>query len=218
MPAPWPLCLLFAVVSFSILTLSQFDPAIGPYFPVEILVGMLFLAFYYPSTNKDPFGWVRIHPLHVLAFGIIGGAANQGVENVVGIMVQIVASYFSYPLAEENAVQQFRGTHGISELLTTLGMATLFIPFCEELFFRGFVYATFRKFVGPWRAIIYSGLIFGFAHLNVYAFVPLSLLGMALALAYEMTGSLAVPVAIHGFFNLYSCLELIRESMENGSG
>ena len=49
--------------------------------------------------------------------------------------------------------------------------------------------------------MIFTGLLFGAVHGNLLALLPLTILGIALALAYEYTGSLWAPIAIHFCFN-----------------
>ena len=74
-------------------------------------------------------------------------------------------------------------------------------PLAEEVVFRGYIYTTVKRMAGLPVAVIFSGLLFGAVHVNLIALLPLSLLGIVLALSYEYTGSLWAPVAIHFCFN-----------------
>jgi membrane protease YdiL (CAAX protease family) len=60
-------------------------------------------------------------------------------------------------------------------------------------------------------AIVLSAGIFGFAHLNLGAAIPLWFLGIVLGVAYQHTGSLVVPIGIHAFFNLATALSVLIE-------
>jgi len=83
-------------------------------------------------------------------------------------------------------------------LLVACGLA----PLNEELVFRAGLYRFCRHRLGrPWAFVI-SGLCFGALHANWASFFPLALLGTALALAYEATGDIRVPVIAHALFNL----------------
>ena len=47
-----------------------------------------------------------------------------------------------------------------------------------------------------------TALLFTLAHANVLALLPLFLLGMLLARAYERSGNIWVPIGLHALFNL----------------
>ena len=74
-------------------------------------------------------------------------------------------------------------------------------PLAEEVVFRGYIYAAVKRFTNIPFAVIFSGLLFGAVHGNLLALLPLTVLGIVLALAYEYTGSLWAPIAIHFCFN-----------------
>ena len=74
-------------------------------------------------------------------------------------------------------------------------------PLAEEVVFRGYIYTTVKRMAGLPVAVIFSGLLFGVVHMNLIALLPLTILGIILALSYEYTGSLWAPIAIHFFFN-----------------
>jgi membrane protease YdiL (CAAX protease family) len=79
--------------------------------------------------------------------------------------------------------------------------AVIIAPICEEIVFRGYFYSASKKFAGPWAACICSALIFGAAHGNFAALLPLFVFGAVLTWVYEKTGSLWAPIAVHCSFN-----------------
>ena len=87
----------------------------------------------------------------------------------------------------------------------TLGLmavaAMLAAPLCEEIVFRGYLYPAAKKFAGPWVAGLCSALVFAAAHNSLAPLLPLFCFGCLLVLAYELTGSLWAPVALHFCFN-----------------
>jgi membrane protease YdiL (CAAX protease family) len=83
----------------------------------------------------------------------------------------------------------------------TLLMAGLIIPFAEELFFRGVLYGWLRRRYGLWIGVVVSALIFAIAHADIAVGVSNLVLGMVLALVYERSQSLWVPVAMHAANN-----------------
>jgi len=75
-------------------------------------------------------------------------------------------------------------------------------PVAEELFFRGILYGFFRRW-GVIAALVLSTLIFVLIHPISHG-VPVTQVvgGIVFALAYEVEGSLMVPVTIHSLGNM----------------
>jgi membrane protease YdiL (CAAX protease family) len=74
-------------------------------------------------------------------------------------------------------------------------------PPIEELFFRGFLFQALRTRFGVWGGAALSGLLFGAIHLKPEFLVPLSLLGMILALLFQKTNSLWPCIMVHALNN-----------------
>ena len=101
---------------------------------------------------------------------------------------------------------------GVSEVMLSLPFLVMLtivavVPaFCEETICRGIVYGTYRKEGKKYVAVLVSGLMFGLMHMNfnqaLYAFV----LGVALALLLEATGSIWTTITFHFIFNAQSCI------------
>ena len=70
-------------------------------------------------------------------------------------------------------------------------------PVIEEVFFRGFLYNALKMKWGKKWAILSSGILFATLHANLVGFLPIALLGCALAYGYELTGSLVTSITIH---------------------
>lgn len=74
----------------------------------------------------------------------------------------------------------------------------------EELFFRGLLFGGLRQMLPLWPAALISGAVFGLPHLpqgDLAVVLQLSLFGAILAWAYERSGSLWVPIAMHALNN-----------------
>jgi membrane protease YdiL (CAAX protease family) len=85
--------------------------------------------------------------------------------------------------------------------------AVIMAPIFEEIIFRGIIQkGLMNKGVKPWKAIIFSSIIFGVVHANPWQFVGAVLLGCVLGLVYCKTKSLLLPMLLHGFNNLCSTL------------
>ncbi len=95
--------------------------------------------------------------------------------------------------------------------------AAVVAPLAEEFFFRGFVQTMFVGVLDRrWSAIVLTSIAFGMVHYPQPHAVPaLIFLSLLLGYAYERTGSLMAPVAIHALFNLKS---LLWETLGNMPG
>jgi membrane protease YdiL (CAAX protease family) len=82
-------------------------------------------------------------------------------------------------------------------------------PLMEEIVFRGVLYSNARRWFPKWYALAASSLFFAVVHANLLSFIPLAALGAIFAEVYDRTRNLAVPVIMHGFFNLSSFLMLV---------
>ncbi len=87
-------------------------------------------------------------------------------------------------------------------LLFSLGIAAVVMaPLIEEIVFRGYLYPAMRHFTGKHFAAIFSAIIFAAIHGNVMALLPLCILGWVMAVSFEKSRSLWVPIVIHAIFN-----------------
>lgn len=76
----------------------------------------------------------------------------------------------------------------------------VFGPVCEEITFRGAVEGTLLQFTSPWKAILWSALLFGIIHMNPIQIPFAFVLGLLLGWLYYKTGSL-VPAIFSHFIN-----------------
>lgn len=74
-------------------------------------------------------------------------------------------------------------------------------PIVEEVFFRGFLYPVLRKSIGIRWAMAVTAALFALIHENLFSFLPIFVLGLALAYLYEKRGNLLACIALHIFHN-----------------
>jgi len=85
-------------------------------------------------------------------------------------------------------------------------LALLAAPLAEETFFRGFLFPGLRNRWGTMRAALASSLLFALLHFNVGSVIPFTVIGMLLAWAYVVSGSLWMAISAHFAFNAISFL------------
>ncbi|HLX56855.1 MAG TPA: type II CAAX endopeptidase family protein [Ktedonobacteraceae bacterium] len=90
--------------------------------------------------------------------------------------------------------------HSKQEPLTTYAtlFAAVFIaPFCEEIFFRGFVFPGLRRGMPVGPAIVVSSLLFAIAHADPGSFAVLFIIGLALAFIRWRSNSIWPCMFLH---------------------
>ena len=96
-----------------------------------------------------------------------------------------------------------------SKIAIVLVFAVLFGPAAEELIFRGYLYPVFKRYLGMGAGILINAALFAFMHVNLVSLPALFVLATCLTIAYEITGSLAVPYVMHATFNFVSLSALL---------
>lgn len=94
--------------------------------------------------------------------------------------------------------------------------AVIVAPLAEEFLFRGYFYPVAKRIVGSVPAAVGISLLFAAVHHNALGMPGLTLLALALTLAYEWSGSILVPIFMHAWFNAISLFAMwwaAREGM-----
>lgn len=132
----------------------------------------------------------------------------------VGVALVGIAGVFPVVLAMQKALEGWfpdgegdrtvaflQSTATPGDWVTVVFMAAVVAPLAEETFFRGYLYGVIKQYGGRWAAVAVTALMFAAIHGNPVGFLPLAALGVAFALAYELTGSLWTNVLMHVAFN-----------------
>jgi membrane protease YdiL (CAAX protease family) len=91
----------------------------------------------------------------------------------------------------------------------TLFAAVFIAPFCEEVFFRGFVFPGLQHGMSLVWAIIISSLLFGVAHADPGSFPVLFVIGLALAFLRWRTRSIWPCIMLHMLNNGIAALVIV---------
>ena len=146
------------------------------------------------------------------------GLQRLGLFRVIGVSVGLIVlllpvimivTAITYQILDGHAEQQdlvmkFReaAKAGKRDILWQVFTAAAVVaPLVEEFLFRGYFYPVLKRLAGPLPAAITVSLLFGAIHNNAAAFPVLTVLALALTLAYEWSGSLFVPILMHACFN-----------------
>lgn len=141
---------------------------------------------------------------------VIGDAFLRLLKTWPGLLVfSFVASFVLSGSPEQEVVRKLANPESFEEVLIIAGYAVLVAPLLEEFLFRGILYRAMKKPFGIGFAILLSAFLFALVHKNALSFLPLTFLGVFLALAYERTGDLRTCILMHAFFNLIMVLFVV---------
>ncbi len=171
--------------------------------------------------------WRGQNPLRALGLKIDGlaGQIGPGLATFLAFMPVLIGfnigwrmllNWFVGPdaaLARQDVVQRFTETPDPAVAWQIAISAVIVAPIVEEVLFRGLLYGFIRRWIKPWLAMALIGLLFGALHPPLAIFLPISIFGVFLCLAYEKTGNLLVPIGIHALFNLGSTAFMFSERL-----
>jgi membrane protease YdiL (CAAX protease family) len=139
----------------------------------------------------------------------LGIAAIAGSTLIVSLLVALTGS---------DATPDQLLTDGILDtplqLVLAVVAAVVLAPLAEELLFRGLLHRGLRRRLALAPATAVSSVLFALVHIDVVLSQPLAiaglvLVGVVLAIAYERTGSLIVPVIIHAVHNAVTIVAVV---------
>lgn len=137
--------------------------------------------------------------LGLLAWSLPGASA---VLVLTTLALSLSLAIFGPPPELQTALQIIVGDESIGTFGLIVLAAVVISPVMEEILFRGFLYRNLRDTMGRGPAVLVSGLVFAVIHLDPPLIVPLTAMGASLALLYEWSGSLLVPILAHALWNL----------------
>jgi len=172
-----------------------------------LLLSFALLAFMQVLRNLNPvemFGLRVIAPWRALVAAVIWTVPTFLFVTALSQITSDMLSGIWHDLSPQEPVKLFQQSGSLMVQLT-LGISAIVVaPLAEELIFRGYVYGVLKRFTDGYFAALGSALIFAIVHMHVGTLVPLFALGLVLVAAYEVTGSLLVPMFIHALFNASS--------------
>jgi membrane protease YdiL (CAAX protease family) len=113
--------------------------------------------------------------------------------------------------SDQVIVQAFQQSKDVGLRLSIIVAAGLVAPVVEELVYRGLIYGFARSLIGHWPAALLSSAIFALVHVDAVASLPLFVLALGLATAYDRSRSLWVPVLMHMLFNAWNLAAMLMK-------
>ncbi len=150
---------------------------------------------------QNVFGLGKVHVLRAIGLGL--GLALLAMPLTLAAKAILVILTGSHE-APQALVQKFNAAvgGGDTRLQGLIALSAVVVaPLTEEVLFRGMFYPMLSRSFGRGPAALAVALLFAFVH-DTYTDVPgLVVLSLCLTVAYEVTGSLLVPIFMHASFN-----------------
>lgn len=165
---------------------------------VMIIAMPIIFAIYIKTDFKKTFSLKLPSIKHVL----VGIVLWAGVYILMQITIQIILHLFPQNMEVVEALND--SIINKDNFIMNLFVVALMPAICEEMFFRGFIYTSFKGKNSCKAAIICSGILFGFMHMDFIRIIPTSILGIAFAYCVYKSGSIFVPMILHFINNALS--------------
>lgn len=143
-------------------------------------------------------------------------AATLGIALAGAVAMVIVANgtaslldYLTKTRHPQDIVQLFRHLHDPATIALFTVFAVIFAPFAEETIFRVLFFNLGLRYGGFWGGAILSGILFGMAHGDLYAMLPLALGGIVLCAVYYRSRNAYASMISHALFNGLSIAALL---------
>jgi membrane protease YdiL (CAAX protease family) len=175
----------------------------------------LIAPLYYAARTRPPgaplsaglraLGFRRA-PLGISAALVVGGVI---VTLAVSLLYGLIVELFRLDLKTNAQALQDQAASMPLTVLATLIVAVFVAPFCEEIFFRGYLFSGLLRGMSLWPAVVLSAVLFTLSHGDVGSAAPILVLGLLLALVRWRTGSIWPGMALHMANNLLAAAVII---------
>ena len=139
----------------------------------------------------------------------LGNALLWGFLTVIVAFALTIAIGLLYMFVTKNDPSTFSNIPDLQQLfsLPSLYLIVAIQPFCEELFFRGFLLEKLSKLRGAVFAMVVTSILFGISHLSytyAYAAVVAVMLGVLFSVVVLKTKNLYSAIFAHTLINITS--------------
>ena len=195
------------ILGFASLALSESQRiSIAPWFAFASEAILLYVVWNY-GVGKHATGWAILgfRRLTSLRFAWLAPAALAAGMVATGVYAAVTVPLELDWLLPQPIPEELLGGGAIQQTLIAVVLST-WVPFAEEIFFRGFLLQGIASRYGVARGVVFSALLFSVAHMTIATFIPIFLIGLILGLVYAKSRSLWIPMAAHSAQNLLAVI------------
>lgn len=207
-------------------SLGMFEILQGAGFQIGLLAGLAHAWFWHLRPQKrppepslpltpelSPAQPASLPPAMPLASALRQGATTflslLPIVWLTGFLWQKLLDYLDVDAPPQDLVTLFAKTGDLPALGIMVALAVLVAPLTEELIFRIGLFRWLRTRTPRSVALFLPAVAFAALHGNVAVLLPLVVLAIGLALAYERDGHPLVPIIAHSLFNMNTVILLL---------
>jgi membrane protease YdiL (CAAX protease family) len=173
-----------------------------------IIFGILVSLTVRQLSWRETFGLTRLGPARVMSWAAL--ALVMAFPLVMGVMLFTQWLLGPGKGSDPQEMVRFLAESKSSPAKWALAVsAVVCAPIQEEFIFRGYIYPMLRRYLGTTLGIVLSAALFAGIHTHVSVLGGLFVLAACLTLAYEWTGCIFVPMAMHALFNSLTVINLL---------
>lgn len=176
---------------------------------VTAILALLYFVLKEKQENITSLGLTIKRFFANIRYGIFAYIGLIPILAMVMYLTTVMFKMFNIPIEPQPVLVILKEENHIPSLIYMGIFTSLFGPFLEEIFFRGFAYGVFKKRWGTLWGIFISAIFFAYIHANLASFFPIFCLGILLTYLYEITGSLIPSITVHILHNSMSLLFLL---------
>ena len=221
---PWTELALYMAGGFGVFTIAS--AAVGFWGPTAglwpvilvVLCNLLFIggSAWYLGVLRKATTWeeIGIFPIRWrwrwLGIALALSLVLMPLRGLIGLLVSMLVEGGMQSLQNRADLLMGTGTSfSTLEIIVRLVGVGLLVPISEELYFRGMLHRLFIPFLKFWPRVLLSSTLFALAHFDSPGVVVSSfIMAVVIAVAYEKSKSLWMPIAIHATTNTIAVLLL----------
>ena len=203
------LTLLYVLVSLAQHVLGGDTESLGVIWVVlqSLLFHVAGLAYVVASLRRQRLSWSETFGLDS---GRIGGQVGTAVLLYLAMLpllwfytmlYQVGLRSAGYEPLPQEVVTVFASESSLWLRAYMVLLAAVVAPLFEEVLFRGIALPVLARQRGVTGAVVIMAVVFAAIHFHVPSLVPLFIVAVAFSIGYIYSGSLLVPVVMHGLFN-----------------
>ena len=167
----------------------------------SILLATFFYLRWHGVSWSEAFGFSTPPLGRAILLGVVVALAFLPVGMVLQEVSIRLLGWFHFHAPPQAAVDEFTKAASPASRAYLAFFAIFLAPVAEEILFRGILYSALKQIGYPRFALWGSAVAFAAIHLNAPIFLPLLVLGLALAWLYERTNNLLATITAHSLFN-----------------
>jgi membrane protease YdiL (CAAX protease family) len=166
---------------------------------------------------SDAFGFREPRLPRAIFLGALMSILVLPVALSLAELTKRVIEAFGSSAQMQQPVKMVMEATSIHQLVVSGIAAIVFAPIVEEIIFRGVLYPAVKRCADQRTALWGVSLLFAITHMNLTAFIALTVLGIILTFLYETTRNLAAPIIAHSVFNAVNFAFMVFQRYSQGA-